>query len=137
MAGGDINLEIITPEKAVLKDQVDAVTVPGSIGSFQILKNHAPLISNFEIGVITVKKNGDISHYTTSGGTVEVKDNNVLVLANSAENVNDIDVNRAEQAQKRAEERLSQKQKEEIDEVRAETALHRALNRISASKKYI
>jgi len=137
MAGSDINLEIITPEKAVLKEQVDAVTVPGSIGSFQILKNHAPLISNFDIGVITVKKNGDISHYTTSGGTVEVKDNNVLVLANSAENVNDIDVNRAEQAQKRAEERLSQKQKEEIDEVRAETALHRALNRISASKKYI
>ena len=137
MAGSDINLEIITPEKAVLKEQVDAVTVPGSIGSFQILKNHAPLISNFDIGVITVKKNGDISHYTTSGGTVEVKDNNVLVLANSAENVNDIDFNRAEQAQKRAEERLSQKQKEEIDEVRAETALHRALNRISASKKYI
>jgi F-type H+-transporting ATPase subunit epsilon len=134
---GDIKLEIITPEKSVLKGEVEAITVPGSIGSFQILKNHAPLISNFEIGVITVKKNGDISHFTTSGGTVEVNNNNVLVLADSAENVNDIDVNRAEQAQKRAEERLSEKQKEEIDEVRAEAALHRALNRINASKKYL
>ena len=134
---GDIKLEIITPEKSVLKGEVEAITVPGSIGSFQILKNHAPLISNFEIGVITVKKNGDISHFTTSGGTVEVNNNNVLVLADSAENVNDIDVNRAEQAQKRAEERLSEKQKEEIDEVRAETALHRSLNRINASKKYL
>jgi len=134
---GDIKLEIITPEKAVLKGQVDAITVPGSIGSFQILKNHAPLISNFEIGVITVKQNGDISHFTTSGGTVEVNHNNVLVLADSAENVNDIDLNRAEQAQKRAEERLSQKQKEDIDEARAQAALQRALNRINASKKYL
>ena len=133
----DINLEIITPEKAVLKEQVDAITIPGSIGSFQILKNHAPLISNFEIGIITVKKNGDISHFTTSGGTVEVKDNKVLVLANSAEDVKNIDVNRAEQAQKRAEERLSQKKKEDIDEVRAESALHRALNRINASQRYL
>jgi F-type H+-transporting ATPase subunit epsilon len=134
---GDINLEIITPEKAVLKEQVDAITIPGSIGSFQILKNHAPLISNFEIGIITVKKNGDTSYFTTSGGTIEVKDNKVLVLANSAEDVKNIDVNRAEQAQKRAEERLSQKQKEDIDEARAEAALHRALNRINASQKYL
>jgi F-type H+-transporting ATPase subunit epsilon len=134
---GDINLEIITPEKAVLKEQVDAITIPGSIGSFQILKNHAPLISNFEIGIITVKKNGDTSHFTTSGGTVEVKNNIVLVLADSAEDVKNIDVDRAEQAQKRAAERLSQKHKEDIDEARAEAALHRALNRISASQKYL
>lgn len=133
----DLKLEIITPEKAVLKDQVDAITIPGSLGSFQVLKNHAPLISNFEIGVIKVKKNDDISHFTTSGGTVEVNNNSVLVLADSAENVNDIDLSRAEQAQKRAEERLSQKQKEDIDEARAQAALQRALNRINASKKYL
>lgn len=133
---GDLKLEIITPEKAVFKDQVDAITIPGSLGSFQVLKNHAPLISNFEIGVIKIKKNDDISHFTTSGGTVEVNNNSVLVLADSAENVNDIDLNRAEQAQIRAEERLSQKQKEDIDEARAQAALQRALNRINASKKY-
>jgi F-type H+-transporting ATPase subunit epsilon len=133
----EINIEIITPEKSVLKEQVDSVTIPGSIGSFQVLKNHAPLVSNFEIGVITVKKNGEVSHFTTSGGTVEVKDNVVLVLANSAENVKSIDVQRAEQAQKRAEERLSQKQKEDIDEARAFASLQRALNRLNASKKYI
>ena len=133
----DINLEIITPEKAVLKDQVDSITIPGTVGSFQVLKNHAPLISNFEIGVITVKKNGEISHFTTSGGTVEVNDNNVLVLADTAENIEIIDVSRAEQAQKRAEERLARKHKEEIDEIRAEAALKRALNRLNAKQKYM
>ncbi|MBT8379852.1 MAG: F0F1 ATP synthase subunit epsilon [Ignavibacteria bacterium] len=133
----EINLEIITPEKAVLKDQVDAITIPGSLGSFQVLKNHAPLISNFEVGVIKVKKNSDVIHLTTSGGTVEVKDNVVLILANSAENVNKIDSERAEHAQKRAEERLAQKQKEEIDEARAEAALKRALNRLNAKQKYL
>ena len=133
----DIKLEIITPEKTVLKDQVDAITVPGTLGSFQVLRNHAPIISNFEIGVIKVNKNGEVSYYTASGGTIEVKDNNVLVLANSAENIKDIDVNRAEQSQRRAEERLSQKQKENIDEARAEAALRRALNRLKAHEKYL
>jgi F-type H+-transporting ATPase subunit epsilon len=133
----EINLEIITPEKSVVKEEVDSVTIPGSLGSFQVLKNHAPLVSNFEIGVITVKKNGETKYFTTSGGTVEVEDNKVLVLANTAENVDKIDVNRAEEAQKRAEERLGKKNKEEIDVFRAEAALHRAINRLSARKKYI
>jgi F-type H+-transporting ATPase subunit epsilon len=133
----DINLEIITPEKSVLKDQVDSITIPGSLGSFQILKNHAPLVSNFKIGIITVKKNEETNHFTTSGGTVEVKDNNVLVLADTAENIENIDVNRAEEAQKRAEDRLAQKRKEEIDEARAEAALKRAINRLSAKQKYL
>jgi len=132
----ELNLEIITPEKPIFKDQIEAVTIPGTLGSFQILKNHAPLISTFEIGIIKVKKDSAETYYSTFGGTVEVNKNQVLVLADSIENINDINVDRAEQAKKRAEERLQKKHEENIDEARAKAALNRALNRLNAVKKY-
>ena len=132
----ELNLEIITPEKPIFKDKIEAVTIPGTLGSFQILKNHAPLISTFEIGIIKVKKDSAETYYSTSGGTVEVNKNQVLVLADSIENINDINVDRAEQAKKRAEERLQKKHEENIDEARAKAALNRALNRLNAVKKY-
>lgn len=132
----ELNLEIITPEKPVFKDQIEAITIPGTLGSFQILKDHAPLISSFEVGVIKVKKDLAESFYTTSGGTVEVNHNHVLVLADSIEKINEIDVDRAEQAKKRAEERLQKKYEADIDEARAKAALSRALNRLNAVKKY-
>jgi F-type H+-transporting ATPase subunit epsilon len=132
----ELNLEIITPEKPIFKDQIEAVTIPGTLGSFQILKNHAPLISTFEIGIIKVKKDSAETYYSTSGGTVEVNKNQVLVLADSIENINAINVDRAEQAKKRAEERLQKKHEENIDEARAKAALNRALNRLNAVKKY-
>jgi F-type H+-transporting ATPase subunit epsilon len=132
----EFKLEIITPEKPILKDNIDAVTIPGTLGSFQILKDHAPLISSFEIGIIKVKKASSESFYTTAGGTVEVNQNNVLILADSIEKIGDINVDRAEQAKKRAEERLQKKHEDDIDEARARAALNRALNRLNAVKKY-
>jgi F-type H+-transporting ATPase subunit epsilon len=131
----DINLEIITPEKSAYKDTVDLITVPGTEGSFQILKNHAPLMSTIEIGIVTVKKGEDVINFTTGSGTIEVLNNDVLILVESIENVNEIDVERAERAKKRAEERLAKKEIEDIDVARAEIALKRAINRISASSK--
>jgi F-type H+-transporting ATPase subunit epsilon len=132
----ELNLEIITPEKPIFRDQIEAVTIPGTQGSFQILKDHAPIISSFEIGIIKVKKASAETFYTTAGGTVEVSKNNVLVLADSIEKITDINVDRAEQAKKRAEERLQKKHEEDIDEARAKAALNRALNRLNAVKKY-
>ena len=132
----ELNLEIITPEKPIFKDQIEAVTIPGTLGSFQILKDHAPIISSFEVGIIKVKKATAETFYTTSGGTVEVNKNQVLVLADSIEKIIDINVDRAEQAKKRAEERLRKKQEEDIDEARAKAALNRALNRLNAVKKH-
>ena len=132
----ELYLEIITPEKPIFKDQIEAVTIPGTLGSFQILKNHAPIISSFEIGIIKVKKASEEIFYTTAGGTVEVNKNQVLVLADSIEKITDINVDRAEQAKKRAEERLQKKHEENIDEARAKAALNRALNRVNAVKKY-
>jgi F-type H+-transporting ATPase subunit epsilon len=132
----EINLEIITPEKPIFKDQVDVITIPGTLGGFQILKDHAPLISSFEIGIIRIKKDSTESHFTTSGGTVEVNKNKVLILADSIEKVENIDKDRAEQAKQRAEERLRKKHEEDIDEARAQGALNKALNRLNAVKKY-
>ena len=132
----ELNLEIITPEKPIFRDHIESVTIPGSLGSFQILKDHAPLISSFDIGVIKVKKGSDESFYTTSGGTIEVSHNRVLVLADSLEKISDIDVDRAEEARKRAEEKMQKKHEADIDEARANAALNRALNRLNAVKKY-
>ena len=133
----EINLEIITPEKIIYKDSVDSITVPGSKGMFQVLKDHAPLMSTIEIGVITFKKNDESKYLTTAGGTIEVLNNNVLILADSVEVIEDIDIDRAERAKTRAEENIKGKKEEEIDFVRAELALKRAINRINAREKYI
>ena len=132
----ELNLEIITPEKPIFKGQVDVITIPGTLGGFQILKDHAPLISSFEIGIIKIKKDSTESFFTTAGGTVEVNKNKVLVLADSIEKVENIDRDRAEQAKERAEERLRKKHEEDVDEARAQGALNRSLNRLNAVKKY-
>ena len=134
MAG--INLEIITPEKTIYKDVINSITIPGTLGSFQVLKDHAPLISSFEVGVITVQKNGNKNYFSTSGGTVEVEKNKILVLADSVEKVDEIDTDRARQAKERAEQRLARKHEAEINESRAEAALKRAVNRINTRLKY-
>jgi len=131
-----INLEIITPEKTIYKDVINSITIPGTLGSFQVLKDHAPLISSFEVGVITVQKNGNKNYFSTSGGTVEVEKNKILVLADSVEKVEEIDVDRARQAKERAEQRLARKHEAEINESRAEAALKRAVNRINTRLKY-
>jgi F-type H+-transporting ATPase subunit epsilon len=130
-----VNIEIITPEKVSYKDTVDVITVPGTKGNFQILKDHAPLMSTIDIGIITVKKDKEIINFTSGDGTIEVLNNEVLILVDSLENTDDIDLERAELAKQRAEERLAKKHLEDIDIVRAEAALKRAINRISATSK--
>jgi F-type H+-transporting ATPase subunit epsilon len=130
-------VEIITPSKVSFKGEVISVTIPGTEGSFQVLKNHAPLMSTFEIGVIKIELSDHAKkYYSTSGGTVEVLDNHVLVLADSLEAVEEIDVNRAEKARERAEDRLTHKMST-LDVERAERALKRALNRLKLVEKNV
>jgi len=132
----ELNLEIVTPNKPIFNEEIESVTIPGTMGSFQILKNHAPLISTFDVGLITVKSTNEPVYFSTSGGTVEVNNNKVLVLADSIEPVDQIDIDRAEKAKERAEERLKSKREQDIDEERAEIALKRAINRINVKEKY-
>ncbi len=133
----ELNLEIVTPDKPIFNEVVESITVPGTMGSFQILINHAPLISTFDVGVVTVNSGSEPAYFSTSGGTVEVNNNKVLVLADSIEPIDQIDLDRAEEAKERAEEKLKRKKEENVNEERAAAALKRALNRISAKEKYI
>ena len=131
-----ISLEILTPEKPIFNEKVESVTVPGTKGSFQVLKDHAPLMSTIDIGVVALKIKDQTSYFTTGGGTIEVKKNKITILADSMEKVEDIDVDRAQQAKERAEERIRNKKDSDVDEAKAESALKRAINRLKLTGNY-
>jgi len=76
-----MHLEIITPDKTIFDGEVDSATFPGSKGSFQVLKNHAALISSLEKGKVIYKTNGNDQEITVNGGIVEVLNNNIILLA--------------------------------------------------------
>jgi len=125
-------LEVITPERTVLSAQVVSVGAPGIEGGFQVLFAHAPMLSALETGRVTVRlADGTEQIFATSGGFLEVRDNKVLLLLETAERQQDIDVQRAEAARDRAKERLAHRTAD-LDVVRAEGALQRALNRLRA-----
>ncbi|MBZ0199360.1 MAG: ATP synthase F1 subunit epsilon [Ignavibacteriaceae bacterium] len=131
-----INLEIITPSKKAFNGEVKSITVPGTKGSFQVLYNHAPLMSTFEFGEIKITLPDEkVIHLATGGGTVEVNNNKVLILADSVELVGDIDLERAKLAEQRAAERLKNRDNG-IDITRAELSLARATNRLKLADKY-
>ncbi len=90
-----LNLEIVTPEKKVLSETVDAVTVPTASGEVGILTNHAPLISSLKSGILSYSKGGAVEKMVVAGGFIEVSANNVSVLADTAETANEIDVEAA------------------------------------------
>lgn len=130
------DLEIISPEKKIFEGKVVAVSVPGTKGSFQVLSNHAPLISTFDIGVIRVDMLDNTKKvYSTSGGSIEVLNNKVLILSDTIEAVESIDLERARKSKARAEERLA-KRSPDLDIERARASLARALNRIKTVEKY-
>ena len=132
MAGRSFRLEIVTPDRLALADDtVTSLVLPGSEGYFGVLAGHAPLLAELKVGEIDVTR-ADKSEtaIATSGGFVEVGGNRVIVLADTAESADEIDVSRAEEARKRAEERLRRRSEEEVDAGRAQAALLRAINRL-------
>ncbi|MBU1100313.1 MAG: ATP synthase F1 subunit epsilon [Bacteroidetes bacterium] len=134
----ELNIEIVTPSQIVFTGVVKSCTVPGSSGAFQILKNHASILSTLDVGEIKlVKQNDDVVHYSTGGGTVEVKDNRILILAESVETAADIDERRAMESLAKAKERIYGGEKPEVDYDRAELSLKKAINRLNIKKKYM
>ena len=103
-----IRCEIVSQDRMVFEGQADIVVVPGVAGEMGILPNHAPLLSTMKFGILKVRYQGREEIFTVSGGLVEVQPNLVTVLTDSAENVAEIDVARAEAARRRAEELLKQ-----------------------------
>lgn len=125
--------QILTPDGSLFDGDVTGVQMPGVQGSFEVKTLHADIISTLEIGHILVRKaDGNRQYFSVSGGFVEVHDNKLTLLAEAAEPVEEIDVERAKEAKKRAKERLNADDKE-IDKERARKALARAENRIKLS----
>ncbi len=128
--------QILTPEGSLFDDEVTGVRVPGEMGSFEIKTLHANIISTLEVGKILVRKaTGEEQLFAVSGGFVEVIDNKLTLLAEAAEPVEEIDVERAKAAKERARKRL-ESEDPEIDKERARKALDRAENRIKLSADF-
>ena len=130
-----LQLDIVTPDQLVLSTDVDYVGAPGLEGEFGILAGHVPFISALAVGGLHYNKEGKTRWVFVSGGFAEISDDRVTILAESAEEAENIDTARAESARKRAEERLAKKGESEINAVRAEIALRRANVRLSLMGK--
>lgn len=129
-------LSVVTPEKVVFEQDVRSIIAPGSEGYLGVLTDHAPLITALMAGELTVADvNGKRNEYAVSGGFLEVSGNIATVLADAIETPEDIDLERARQAEARARERLARRSHSDIDEARAEAALARALNRQRLARK--
>ncbi|HQR35548.1 MAG TPA: F0F1 ATP synthase subunit epsilon [Blastocatellia bacterium] len=124
-----LNLEVITPERLVLRESVDEVVVPGLDGELGILPEHTALISQLKTGVLTFRQGTTSKQLHVSGGFVEVQADGVSVLSDVAERPEEIDLARAEAARERAEKRLKA-QGDDVDFRRAELKLQRAMVRI-------
>jgi F-type H+-transporting ATPase subunit epsilon len=128
-----LTLELATPTRMVVAETVDEVVVPGSEGYFGVLPGHAPLLATLGIGELTYRIGRDERHVVVAGGFAEVRNDKVIVLADTAELPQDIDRARAERARDRAEQRLSGRAQDETDYARAAAALARAQTRIQVS----
>jgi F-type H+-transporting ATPase subunit epsilon len=128
-----LTLEVATPARLVVTSAVDEVVAPGIEGSFGVLPGHAPFLTTLGIGELVYRIGRDEYHLAVSGGFAEVRNDKVIVLADTAERPGDIDRARAERARERAEQRLAGRTPGDIDYARAMAALMRALTRIAVA----
>ena len=126
---GKLNLEVLTPEKEAVKQEVDAVYLQGALGRLGILPQHTALISTLDFGLLEITAGGQSEEMLCGKGMVEVTEDRVTVLVSSAERQADIDVDRAKAAMDRAKQRRDSKE-EHIDTIKAEAALYRAVERL-------
>jgi len=129
-----MRLDIITAEKLVYSDEVSSVVAPGSAGQLGILPNHAPLLTSLKPGELKVLKEGEESNIAVSGGFLEVLQNVVTILADTAERAEDIDLERAEAALKRAQDKVNASDSD-MDLERAIQSLKRSQARVYVSKR--
>ncbi len=127
-------LDIVTAERVVFSDDVDEVVAPGVEGQLGLLPHHAPLMTMLLPGELLVKKGDEEFYLAITGGFLEVRPDRIIVLADAAERVEEIDIARAEEAKRRAQERLSE-QAPGLDMARAEAALRRSLIRLRVAER--
>ena len=130
-----LQLEVVTPDGAVVSTQADYLGIPGSNGNFGILPGHVSMLTSLDIGVLFYDSEGVRHNVFVAGGFVEVNDNKVIVLAEIAEKAENINTSRAEHARQRAKERLDQLRNDSsIDAARAQQALTRAIKRLNIAR---
>ena len=129
-----LRLEIVTAERVVFSDNVDIVIAPGLTGEIGILPHHAPLMTTLTPGELVARKSGEEYSLAISGGFIEVRPDRVIVLADTAERAEEIDIARAEAAKKQAQEQLTHTASE-LETTTAEAALRRALARIEVAER--
>jgi F-type H+-transporting ATPase subunit epsilon len=134
-----LTLEIVTPDRALLREEVDEVVVPGSQGEFGVLPGHTPLLSTLKIGELWYRQGQEKHYLAIAFGFVEVLPDRVTVLAQVGERAQEIDVQRAERARQRAEQRLAQAQPHltqiDFDIERARVALMKSLLRLQVASR--
>ncbi|MGM8215027.1 F0F1 ATP synthase subunit epsilon [Bacillaceae bacterium W0354] len=125
-----LNVSVVTPDGPVLEGSYEMVSCRAESGELGILPGHIPLVAPLAISAVRLKRDGNTDYIAVSGGFLEVRPDQVTILAQAAEKPSDINVSRAELAKQRAEQRLAQAKSDDIDFKRAELALKRAINRI-------
>jgi F-type H+-transporting ATPase subunit epsilon len=132
-----IRCEIVSQDRTVFQGDVDIVVLPGAAGEMGILPHHAPVLAILKYGVIKIRRDGKEDLFTVAGGVAEVQPDIVTILADAAENIEDIDITRAKAAKKRAEDALSNLKPEDHDAyLRMEAALRRSNLRLDVARRY-
>ena len=129
-----MQLQIITAEREVFSGEVDALVAPGVAGQLGILPNHAPLMTLLQPGELMVRSGGEESYLALSGGYIEVLGNQVIILADAAEEVDEIDEARAQEALERAQQRIASRASD-IELEQAVASLRRAQVRVTVARR--
>jgi len=132
-----IRCEIVSQDRTVFQGDVDIVVLPGAGGEMGVLPHHAPVLTTLKFGVVKVRYNNKEEIFAVAGGVAEVQPDLVTVLADAAENVEEIDITRAQFAKKRAQEALAKGVPKDPDEILSiEAALHRSKLRLDVVRRY-
>lgn len=129
-----LTLEIVTPDRAVVRESVNEIQIPGSEGYLGVLPGHTPLLTSLQVGELWFRQGDDISYVAVAAGFAEILPDRVTILAQIAERAEDIDTDRAQEAERRARERLT-KSVEDVDFERARIAELKSLVRLRVASK--
>jgi F-type H+-transporting ATPase subunit epsilon len=128
-------LEIVTPERQVFSEEVDAVVCPGVEGEIGVLPHHAPLLTTLGFGELRIRRAGQEELFAIAGGFLQVRPDRVVVMAETADIASEIDVEAAEEARREAERAIAEGSDEPADLARARASLQRALLRIRVAER--
>ena len=128
-------LEVVTPHRLVISQEVEEITVPGVEGEFGVLPGHTPFFTTLKVGEIMYRAGKEVRHMAVTWGFVEVLSDRVTIVAEAAELAQDIDVERARRAKERAEKMLKQLSPEDRDFYASVGALERAINRLTVASQ--